>query len=232
MKLESRSLDQLLDEQLSRWQTRRLATEKAMKEKEKQPKPILAISIDPGSGGVEIAKRLASLLGMDILGSEIIQRIVESAKMSKRAVETLDEKETKKLNAWLDSLFGESFSPDDYFRHLNAVIGTIGKHGNAILLGRGAQYILPRETTFRLRIIAPLDIRIEKAMKTTGQSRKDAEEFVLKMENARRSFVRQYFKRDVTDPLGYDLVLNTENLSIDAAVLIIQTAFKARFPEM
>jgi len=227
MKLESRSLDELVDEQLSKWQVKRIA--KAKETKEETPKPVLAMSIDPGSGGVEIAKRLASLLGMDILGSEIIQRIAESAQMSEKAVKTLDEKETSKLNSWLDSLFGEHFSPDDYFRHLNRVVGTIGKHGNAILLGRGAQYILPRETTFRVRIIAPLDIRIEKAMKTTGQSRKDAEEFVLNMENSRRSFVRQYFQRDVTDPLGYDLVVNTENLSLDAAVSIIHTAFKARF---
>jgi len=230
MKLESRSLDKLVDEQLSKWHTKRIAA--AKETAEEKPKPVLAMSIDPGSGGVEIAKRLAPLLGMDILGSEIIQWIAESARMSEKVVGTLDEKETSKLNSWLDSLFGEHFSPDDYFLHLTRVVGTVGKHGNAILLGRGAQYILPRETTFRVRIIAPLDIRIEKAMKTTGQSRQDAEEFVLKMENARRSFVRQYFQRDVTDPLSYDLVVNTENLSIDAAVLIIQTAFNARFQGM
>jgi cytidylate kinase len=230
MKLESRSLDKLVEEQLSKWQARKTAKTKATTEE--TPKPVITISIDPGSGGVEIAKRIASLLGMDLLGSEIIQRIAESAQMSKRAVETLDEKETRKLNIWLDSLFGEHFSPDEYFRHLTNVIGTIGKLGNTILLGRGAQYILPHETTFRLRIIAPLDIRIEKAMQATGHTRKEAEDFVLKMQKARRSFVKQYFQRDVTDPLDYDMVINTENLSIDAAVLIIQTAIKARFPEM
>ncbi|OPY09262.1 MAG: hypothetical protein A4E66_01759 [Syntrophus sp. PtaB.Bin001] len=75
-------------------------------------------------------------------------------------------------------------------------------------------------------------MRIEKAMRTTGHTRKEAEDFVLKMQKDRRSFVRQYFQRDVTDPLDYDMVLNTENLSIDAAVLIIQTAFKAKFQGM
>ncbi len=230
MKVESRSMDQLLTEQFSRWQKKQAAREKAESVAEEKPIPVLTISIDPGSGGVEVAKRLAPLLGMDILGSEIIQQIAESAQMSEKTVQTLDEKETKKLNNWLDSLFGEHFSPENYFLHLNRVIGAIGKHGNAILLGRGAQFILPPETTFRARIIAPLDMRIEKAMRATGQSRKEAEDFVLNMQNARRSFVQQYFKQDVTDPLNYDLVLNTEYLSIEAAVQIIQAAFKAKFP--
>jgi len=101
-----------------------------------------------------------------------------------------------------------------------------------MLLGRGAQYILPKETTLRVRIIAPLDVRIEKAIRTTRSTRKDAEDFVLKMEYDRRSFVEQYFHRDVTNPLDYDLVLNTENLSIDAAVATLETAFKAKFQGM
>jgi cytidylate kinase len=231
MKKESRSLDQLVSEQLAKWHTQRAAHEKAMTEE--KPKPCLTMSIDPGSGGVEIAKRLAPLLGMDLLGSEIIQRISESAEKSEEAVKSLDEKETSKLNSWLGSLFAaQHLTPDEYMRHLTRVIGTVGKLGNAMLLGRGAQYILSRETTFRARIIAPLDVRIEKAARTTNQSRKDAEDFILKMEYDRRSFVEQYFHRDVTNPLDYDLVVNTENLSIDAAVATIQTAFKAKFQGM
>lgn len=229
-KKETRSLDQLVSEQLARWHTQRAAQKKAMTEE--KTKPCLTMSIDPGSGGVEIAKRLAPLLGMDLLGSEIIQRIAESAEKSEEAVKALDEKETSKLNSWLTSLFAtQHLTPDEYLRHLTRVIGAIGKYGNAMLLGRGAQYILPRETTFRVRIIAPLDVRIEKAARTTKSSRKEAEDFVLKMEYDRRSFVEQYFHRDVTNPLDYDLVVNTENLSIDAAVATIQTAFNAKFQE-
>jgi len=228
MKLESRSLDQLVSEQLAKWQTKKAAEEKA--KKEEAPKPCLTMSIDPGSGGVEIAKRLAPLLGMDLLGSEIIQQIAESAEKSEQAVKSLDEKTMSKLNSWLTSLYSSHhLSPDEYLRHLTRVIGTVGEHGNAMLLGRGAQYILPKETTLRVRIIAPLDVRIEKAIRTTRSTRKDAEDFVLKMERDRRAFVEQYFQRDVTNPLDYDLVLNTENLGIDAAVSTIQTAFKARF---
>ncbi|MDY0187309.1 MAG: cytidylate kinase-like family protein [Syntrophus sp. (in: bacteria)] len=230
MKKETRSLDQLVSAQLARWHTRQAAQKKMEEEK---PKPCLTISIDPGSGGVEIAKRLASLLGMDLLGSEIIQRIAESSEKSEEAVKSLDEKETSKLNSWLSSLFAtQHLTPDEYLRHLTRVVGAIGKYGNAMLLGRGAQYILPRETTFRARIIAPLDVRIEKAVQARKQSRKDAEDFVLKMEYDRRSFVEQYFHRDVTNPLDYDLVLNTENLSIDAAVATLETAFKAKFQGM
>lgn len=233
MKLESRSLDQLVDEQLSKWQAQRRlrARASAMAMDQEKLKPVMTVSIEPGSGGVEIATRLARLLNMDLLGSEIIQRIAESARMSEKDVELLDEKEAGKLNAWLDSLFGGNFSPDDYFRHLNRVIGTIGKLGNAILLGRGAQYILQGETTFRLRIIAPRDFRTKKLMGETGQSRKDAADFIQNMETVRRSFIKRYFQRDITDPLGYDLLLNVENLSIDAAVSIIQTAFRAKFPD-
>lgn len=227
MKLERRSLNSLVEEQLSKWQAQKTAKKEAVTEEE--PKPMLTISIDPGSGGVEVAKRLAPRLGMDLLGAEILQKLAESTQLSESVVKTLDEKETSKLDSWLDSLYArEHLSPDEFLKHMTQVIGTIGEHGNTILLGRGAQYILPRETTFRVRIIAPLDMRIENLTRTT---RRAAEEFVLKTQDARRAFVRQYFQRDETDPLNYDLVVNTENLSIDAAVSIIETAFKARFPK-
>ncbi|MEI8173825.1 MAG: cytidylate kinase-like family protein, partial [Deltaproteobacteria bacterium] len=148
MKTQTRSIEKLVDEQLKKWQiqTRELKEEKA------KPGPVLTVSREPGSGGSEIARRLARDLNMDLIGAQIIQKIAESADMSTRVIESLDEKEVTRRDNWLDSLFEtRHLWLDDYLFHLTKVIGTIGRQGNVVIVGRGAQYILPPEDTFRLR---------------------------------------------------------------------------------
>ena len=95
---------------------------------------------------------------MDLIGGGIISKVAESAKMSTKVVQTLDEKAISTLDSWIDSLFvSRHLWPDVYLRHLTKVIMTIGEHGNTIIVGRGAGYILPPETTFRVKIVAPIE---------------------------------------------------------------------------
>ena len=142
---------------------------------------------------------------MDLMSGKIIQMIAESAEMSDKVVCTLDEKEITKRDDWLASLFeSRHLWPDQYLHHLTKVIGTIGRHGNAIILGRGANFILPQKETFSIRIIAPEAIRTKNAVRTTPE---EAKRYIIKTDADRRSFVRKYFNTDVTDPLYYDMVI-------------------------
>ncbi|UCH23993.1 MAG: cytidylate kinase family protein [Deltaproteobacteria bacterium] len=40
-------------------------------------------------------------------------------------------------------------------------VSTIGKHGRAIIGGRGANFILPSESRFSVRVVAPFEVRVE-----------------------------------------------------------------------
>ena len=220
----SRSLDQLVGDQIAKWQRQRAAEKK--KTVAHRPSPCITISRDPGSGGTQIARILAKDLGMDLIGVQIIQQIAERADISEKVIATLDEKEVRLRDFWLDSLFRtRHIWPDEYLHHLTKVIGTIGKHGNAIVMGRGGQFILPPEDTFRVRFIAPRDIRIRNVMKDSNTDLENSERYVYKTEADRNAFHCKHFRADWKDPLHYDLVVNTGHMGAEAAAASVKAVF-------
>jgi cytidylate kinase len=149
--------------------------------------------------------------------------------MSRRVIESLDEREVTFRETLLSSLFGENRPwPGDYLHHLTRVVGTIGIFGNVILVGRGANFILPRERVFRVRIIAPMDFRIKYLMEDRGYTKIEAEQFLVKKENNRKAFARKYFNTDINDPAHYDIIINTEKIPMAAATESIISAFHQR----
>ncbi|MBN1613122.1 MAG: cytidylate kinase-like family protein [Deltaproteobacteria bacterium] len=227
MKIYGRSITQLVEEQLMKWQ----AQNKKRKKTKEKPGPIITVSRETGCGGSEVAKRLAAKLGMDLIGGQIIQKVAESVQMSEKIIKSLDEKERTKRDEWLTGIFGSRYIwTDQYFHHLTKVIGTIGRHGSAVIVGRGAHHILPKEDIFRIRFTAPMDFRISHMMAEHGLSRQEAEKFIIQTDANRRAFIRQYFHVDLTDPSQYDLIVNLGALPIDVAVETIAVAFKSRWP--
>jgi len=207
----------IVQEQLDKWQ----------REKAAENVFTITISRQAGAGGSEIARVLAQKTKMDLMAGQIIQHVAESSKMSTKVVETLDEKAMTTMESWVNSMFvSRHLWPSDYLKHLTRVIGTIGKHGNAIIVGRGAGYILPPETTFRIKVIAPLEFRIESMMRIRGLTHGDAQKYIEKRDADRIAFVRKYFQTDAMDPLNYDLVINTEKVGIEGAVDTILIAFR------
>ncbi len=207
----------IVQEQLEKWQ----------REKKQVNEFTVTISRQAGAGGSEIARILAKKTGMDLMAGQIIQHVAESSKMSTKVVETLDEKAMTTMESWVNSMFvSRHLWPSDYLKHLTRVIGTIGRHGNAIIVGRGAGYILPPETTFRIKVIAPLEYRIESMMRIRSLPRADAQKYIEKRDGDRIAYVRKYFQADAMDPLNYDLVINTEKVGIEGAVDTILIAFR------
>jgi cytidylate kinase len=209
-----------LDLQLEKWRREGKATYR----------PCITVSRETGAGGSEVCRKLAEDLKMDLIGSQIIARIAESANMSERVVKTLDEKKMTMLDSWIASFFtARHLWPDVYLQHLIKVIRAgAGEHGNAIIVGRGAQFILSQDKIFRVRVIGPLEQRIHNIMQTRGFSREEAQAYIIKRDNDRSAFVMKYFHEDVASPAHYDLVVNTAGLSIDEAASIIKNAFQAK----
>ena len=108
--------------------------------------------------------------------------------------------------------------PGVYLDHLMKVVAAIASHGNAIIVGRGANFLIPMEDRLSVRVIAPLEVRVKNVAKEFGVTREEAKRRVINRENRRSAFIRQSFNADVADPRNYDLVVNTQKLDIDAAL--------------
>ena len=211
-----KAIHQLIEEQVRRWEILR------KEEPETESLPVITLSREPGSGGKFVAKAVAEKLGLDLFHQELINAMAENADTNTRVIRTLDERGLSMLEDWVSAAISDRHLwPDEVSRMLMQVIGTIGKHGNAIIVGRGANFVLPPENRFRVRIIAPLEKRINCVAETHGIPKKDARKRVLRTESDRRAFVRKYFHSDIRDPANYDVILNTGTLSVDSAAAAI-----------
>ncbi|MBN1363737.1 MAG: cytidylate kinase-like family protein [Syntrophaceae bacterium] len=227
---EKAIIDRMVQQQVDKW--RKLfdqVMKQGLKVENFEGGPIITVSREAGAGGSDIARKLAKAMNMDLIGGQIIQHVADSAKMSRRVIESLDEREVTFRETLLSSLFGENRPwPGEFLRHLTRVIGTIGIFGNVIIVGRGANFVLPKERIFRVRIIAPMELRIKYFMEDRGYTKAESEQYIMKRDNNRKAFARKYFNADIADPAHYDIIVNTEKISVTAATEAIIVSFNQR----
>jgi len=215
-----KSMSQIIEEQVHRWQIQHKE-----KPEEKPIVPVVTISREPGSGGRIVAQSLAARLGFEVFHQEVLREMAKRADVSQQLLSTLDERGLSILEDWISSLVDRRHLwPDQYLQHLMNVIGTIGKHGRSVVVGRGANFILPPEQLFRVRITAPQRLRIENVARDFKLSQNEAKRRVIKTESNRKAFIRKYFNADIADPTNYDLVINMETLTVDNAVDVVGAA--------
>jgi cytidylate kinase len=216
-------VEQIIAVQLKKWQLNK-------KEKYKRPIcPVITISRLPGSGANSLAKQLSEDLKMDLFDKEIVEAVAKSAHVSEAVIAALDEQDRSMLDDWIGALEKKRHLwPDEYFPHLAKVVGAIAAHGRAVIVGRGAGHILPGEICLRLLIVAPMDVRISNVMYAYHVTHEEAEKRITETEKDRRAFIKSYFNADLTDPVNYDLTLNTAHYNAKAAANIVKEAFNSR----
>jgi len=217
MKTQDAYIHQIIEKQARKW----LMFNQAKKEQKAKALPVIYISREPASGGHHVAAKVAEMLQFDLFDRALLIKVAEDAKMSAHVVETLDEKSRSFLLDWMGAWAKDHLWFDDYLGSLMRVIGTIQRHGNAVIVGRGAGFIIPEGQCLRVRIIAPLDLRIQNESEDKHIRADEARKNVIEQENEQTAFVRRYFDKDLNDALNYHLVINMAKVSVvDAAAAI------------
>jgi len=185
----------------------------------------ITISREAGAGGSEIAERLARLLGWEVLDRNLLERMDDRFHVSRKMLEAVDETEASwvydVLGTWVDQ---SAVGHEKYVAQLGKVLTEAARRGNVVFVGRGAQFLLPRQHGLAVRIVAPLKWRIDHVMQREGLDEAAARQFIRRKDTGRREFVERFFHRNVDDPHLYDLVVNVERLGLDGAVEQIYTA--------
>lgn len=218
-----KSIQQIVEEQAYRWQRANIEF------KPEQPRmPVITISREPGSGGKLVAQEVAKRLGFDLFHQEVIHEIAKSSQISSQLIKTLDEKGLNVLEESIATLVHQRHLwPDEYLKQLMKVIATIGKHGQAVIIGRGANFILPPENRFRVRIAAPRKFRAQHVANQYKISMDEALRRIIRTDSDRKAFIRKYFNADIADPLNYDIILNTGSMEIRDAATAICAVFES-----
>jgi len=183
----------------------------------------VAIARQAGAGGSEVAQIVGRQLGWEVydrnLPDLISQRFQESRLMLQFVDETRGNWVYDVLGTWLDH---QIIPHDKFFLYFRRVVATAARHGKAVFVGRGAQFLLPRPRVLAVWITAPMKLRVERTMKEKQMNERHARRFVRETDQGRRDFVKRFFHHDINDPLLYDLVINVQHVSMaDAAEQII-----------
>ena len=174
-----------------------------------------------GTGGEKIAKKAAELLNYGYYGEMELLKAAESMGFVSD-VKNLDEKGP----TFFKQLFTEK--PKIYFDRLQAVIYEVAKKGDAVFFGRGSQLLLSSfGCALHVLVTGSLEKRIQRIIEEKGVGRKMAEKMVERSDHDKKRFFRFAFDQDWLNPHLYDLVVNTDKLSIDAAVGMILDAAKS-----
>ena len=193
-------------------------------------RPFITVAREPGSGGKPIAHAVAKKLGFDILDENIIDHIAGSTKLRRDIVKAVDEKTRSQIEDIVQSMLNPEYIDDlKYITELTKVILAYALKGKVVIVGRAANFITPFAKGLHVSITAPYDIRVKRAMDYEGFNNEKAREVIEKMEKERKSFVKQYFRKDPTKINSYDLTLNTAYFSVDQSADLIIEAFNRKF---
>jgi cytidylate kinase len=171
-----------------------------------------------------VADLLASKLGLTLYGREIVELIAKNAQVSEQVVDTLDEKVRSELDSWVTELLqsGRALSAYGYLINLKKVLFSIAAHGNAVIVGRGGNFAIPPEKRIGLRLVAPLEARLEFVMGKLRLSERRARDHIARTEREQRRFVKKNFGADPGDPLNYHLVVNIALVKPEAILGVVR----------
>lgn len=231
---QSHELSEVAERQMRMWALRlespqRPEEEKAAVSPKRLIRPYIAISRETGADAGELAKSIGAKLGWKVLDRELLDYMAEHYHWSPIALEYVDERTA----SWFHEIFGkwldqQIVSQAEYVHRLGRVVLMAAQHESTVFVGRGAQFILPRENGVAVRVIASRKQRIECIVKRRRCNQQEAEKFIDETDKGRADFVKRYFQHDVADPQLYDLVVNLERTSRDAAAELIVTECRLR----
>ncbi len=190
--------------------------------------PYVAISREVGAGGSEIAQLVGRKLGWEVLDKNLVDLVAERFHLSRPMLQMVDERRFNWVHDVLGTWMDRKIIPaEKYVTHLCHVILAAARSASLVLVGRGAQFLLPRDKGLAVRIIAPQKHRVDQVVRSQGTSPGDARRLVEQRDQDRREFVQRYFHHDIDDPHLYDLVINVERLGVAGAAEQIVSAHGA-----
>lgn len=199
---------------------------------------VITISNRYGSGAIAIAHLVAQRLGYEYVDEQLPVVVAKRLMTSPAAVESaentgksMSERLLRALESGTPELRGQpaaSFD-EECLREVQEAVREYAAHGNAVIVGRGANAILGRRPdVLRVFMDAPRDWRIRHIMEGHGVDEKTAAAEVDRIDRARTEYMRAYYGLTWTALENYDLCVDTSRYGPEGSAAIIVTAAEIR----
>lgn len=200
---------------------------------------VITIGRQSGSGGREVAKRLAERLGWAFYDQELLERAAEESGYSREFLKRQDEQPT---NSFLYALamntcalgvptanLSEQPIHHKVFQVQFDTIKKVAEESSCVIVGRCADYVLQgREGLLRVFLHADPDFRAKRMAEELHLSAPDARDYIRRTDRKRAGYYQYYTGKKWGDPASYDLCLNSGELGIDGCVETILHVLERR----
>lgn len=211
--MKLRGIEEFVNRQVREWEQRARGTEVRVSAPASAPTRAVTVSRQAGTGGEAVSREVAARLGAPLFDREILSYIAREAHVLESVVRTVDERGRNWVEETLDTLFStRHISRSEYLEFLSRAVLSVAQHGPAVIVGRGAERILPPERRLAVRIVAPEEWRARRFAEERDISVAEAREQVRHIDQERRNFVQNHFRVSVDEPWNYDMVLNAATL--------------------
>lgn len=196
---------------------------------------IITVGREFGSGGRELGRRLAELLGIQYYDKEIITEIAANTSLSEEYVRNIVE---RKPTALYPITIGKSFAyvgeysliqQQSVYKAQNSIINDLADKSDCVIVGRCADYILRDKKPFRIFVYASMDSRIQRCISRaeSGEnlSEKDIKKQIKEIDKNRAKYYEFYTGNVWGAKENYDLCINTTDANIKEVVAGIARMF-------
>lgn len=237
------TMPQILERQLRRWELEKSIRTPATVEEPAPARPaagprapvapLVTVSRQKGAGGNCLAASLAAAFRYTLLDRELLDRICGSTDTRRRMLASLDEHTKPVVTTWIEALLGNEWvDAGDYMRALVETVGSISALGGAVIVGRGANFIVGPTRGFHVRVVAPRDVRVARIAARDHIAEKESLRRVETADRERHEFIKRQFHREIDDAVAYDLVINTGHVDLDTATDLVVKAALEKFERL
>lgn len=192
----------------------------------------VAITREAGARGSSIARKVARMLGWQVFNQDMLDYLNRDAAARADLLAELPAGASAWADLQMERLHRDyRVAPESDTANVMRLMLAVAARGEAILVGRGAGFVLPVDTTVHVRIVCPLEQRIAYMAQWLRLTRDEAADEVKARDGRRTAFLSHLFPQDAAEVYRYDLVLNSGRLSETACAEIIAHAVKAKLPE-
>lgn len=188
-----------------------------------------------GTGGKEIASMLAKELGIHCYENRILTLASQMSGLDEKLFQAVNEKirDNGGFSSFLKGLpraksyiaRNEKFVSDDkLFECQSQIIRNLADTESCVIVGKCADYILrDRTNVVSVYIEAPRAFCLERTMQKMGVTKEVAAKTIEQTDKFRADYYKYYTKGNYwTNPVNYDMTLNSEKVGIEDCVKIIK----------
>lgn len=182
---------------------------------------VITVEREYGSGGADIAKKIAERLGWKLWDQSLTTEIARLMDCDCRVVEEREERKDPLFYRLLKAFMrgshegslsepGLKMADTECIREMaERVVKDAAENGNCVIVGRGSAYYLQdRRDAFHVFVYAPHKEKVRR-LKAAGKSEAEAVELADSVDRDRAAFIKEYFGVDWPDRQRFHLMINS-----------------------